>query len=95
MTGAWERIAALELDVEGYELERLASSYRPSFTRVTTVVHLHGARPRGRGEDVTYATRTTTRCRRRGPVLPLAGRWTLETFSAHLGGARPVPRAAG
>jgi L-alanine-DL-glutamate epimerase-like enolase superfamily enzyme len=93
MTSAWQRIAALELVVEGYELERLAVELSPEFTRVTTVVHLHGAGHKGAGEDVTYSTQEHDAFQAAGPVLPLAGRWTIATFNEHLGSLDLFPSA--
>jgi hypothetical protein len=51
---AWERLAALPVEVERIELERLEQAVSSGFTRVTTVVHLHGGGEEGVGEDVTY-----------------------------------------
>ncbi|HMK92280.1 MAG TPA: hypothetical protein VK576_04715, partial [Thermoleophilia bacterium] len=50
----YERLAGLELVVEGYEIERHEQPVSSDFTRVTTVVSLHGRGEVGRGEDVTY-----------------------------------------
>jgi len=50
----YERLAGLELVVEGYELERHERKVSSDFTRVTTVVALHGRGHVGRGEDVIY-----------------------------------------
>jgi hypothetical protein len=51
---AWERLAALTVEVERIELERLERQVSSGFTRVTTVIHLHGGGEEGVGEDVTY-----------------------------------------
>ena len=50
----YDSVADLALEIESYELERLEYVISPEFTRVTTVVHLHGAGEEGVGEDVTY-----------------------------------------
>jgi hypothetical protein len=79
----WKRFAQLPLQVESYELERLERPVTRGFTRVTTVVRLHGGED-GVGEDVTWYAEAHDRGQAAGPVLPLAGSWTLESFSAAL-----------
>ncbi len=76
----WKRFAQLPLEVESYELERLERPVTRGFTRVTTVVKLHGGEE-GVGEDVTWSAEAHDREQAAGPVLPLAGSWTLESFS--------------
>ncbi|HSB39631.1 MAG TPA: hypothetical protein VLD13_11125 [Gaiellaceae bacterium] len=76
-----ERLATLPLAVDSYELERLEQPVTRGFTRVTTVVHLHGGGEEGLGEDVTWYTEHHDREQGAGPVLPLTGSWTLESFS--------------
>jgi hypothetical protein len=84
------RFAELPLEVEHYELERLEKPVTRGFTRVTTVVHLHGRGAEGLGEDVTwYAEAHDSQ-----PELPLAGSWTLESFSAVLDIPEPHRRWA-
>jgi hypothetical protein len=80
----FDRIADLPLSIEGYELERLEQAVSSDFTRVTTVVHLRGGGEDGVGEDVTYNAADQDVQLQRGPVLPLAGDWTLRSFSAAL-----------
>ena len=82
----WKRIAQLPLEIESFELERLELAVSPEFTRVTTVIHLLGSGEEGVGEDVTYGVREQDEFQRAGQDLPLAGSWTLESFSAHLDG---------
>jgi hypothetical protein len=77
-------IKGLPLVVEGYELEILSLEVRPDFTRLSTVVHLYGGGEEGLGEDVTYDGGEHERQVERGAVLPLAGAWTLNSFSRHL-----------
>jgi hypothetical protein len=77
-------IAELPLVVEGHELERLDYAVSSEFTRVTTVVRLRGAGEEGLGEDVTYDGDDHERFREPGAALPLAGEWTIESFSRHL-----------
>jgi hypothetical protein len=49
-----DRIAALPVEVEAVERERLSLAVSPEFTRATTVVRLRGGGAEGVGEDVTY-----------------------------------------
>jgi hypothetical protein len=80
----WKRFAELPLEVEGYALERLEKPVTRGFTRVTTVVRLRGGAEDGIGEDVTWYAEHHDREQAAGPVLPLAGSWTLGSFSAAL-----------
>ena len=64
----------LPLAIEGYSLERLEQRVSSEFTRVTTVVHLHGGGEEGVGEDVTYAARTSRRFQDAGPAHDSAAR---------------------
>jgi L-alanine-DL-glutamate epimerase-like enolase superfamily enzyme len=81
----YDAVRDLPLIIEDYELELLSLQARPDFLRKTTVVHVHGAGEEGIGEDVTYHGEEHDRLQERGPDLPLAGSWTLHTFSEHLG----------
>ena len=85
MPGTYDQLRDLPLTIEGYELEGFERA-TPMFTRRTTVFHLRGAGAEGLGEDVTYAAEDQEYQQRTGPVLPLAGDWTLDTFSEHLAG---------
>jgi hypothetical protein len=76
-----DRLAVLSLHVDSYELERLEQPVTRGFTRVTTVVHLRGGGLEGLGEDVTWYPEHHDREQKAGAVLPLAGSWTLESFS--------------
>ena len=53
MSEAWDRIEGLPLRVESYELTAHDREYG-SFTRPSTVIHLHGDDQEGVGEDVVY-----------------------------------------
>ena len=83
-TGTYARLAALPLRIDAYELSGLQLPLSERFTRLSTIVHLHGAGEEGQGEDPTYAPPDQLAFRAAGPVLPLAGEWTLDSFSAHL-----------
>ena len=80
----YDAVADLPLEVESYELERLEFAVSPEFTRVTTLVHLRGGGEEGVGEDVTY----TAGDHPPPDDLPLAGSYTLDSFSQHLDGLR-------
>src|SRR5207249_11436386 len=54
----YDAVADLAVEIDSYELERREHVISPEFTRVTTVVHLHGAGEEGVGEDVTYTPRS-------------------------------------
>ena len=79
----WKRFAELPLQVDEYELERLEQPVTRGFTRVTTVVRLHGGEE-GLGEDVSWYPEHHDREQAAGAVLPLAGSWTLASFSGAL-----------
>jgi len=89
----WKRFAQLPLQVESYELERLEQPVTRGFSRVTIVIRLHGGEE-GVGEDVTWYAEAHDRELAAGPVLPLAGLWTLESFSAALEISEPWRRWA-
>jgi L-alanine-DL-glutamate epimerase-like enolase superfamily enzyme len=89
----WGRLAELPIDVEGYELEGLERDVSSAFTRMTTVVRLRGGGEEGVGEDVTYEGEDHVRQLELGPVLDLAGSWTLASLSEHLGGLDLFPAA--
>ncbi len=93
--GAYARLADLPLTVDDYVAERNELDVSSGFRRVTTTVVLRGAGCEGRGEDVTYAADDHEPYPR---DLPLAGAWTVDAFSDHLGGldlfpARPPQEA--
>jgi hypothetical protein len=89
----YERLAGLPLRVEGYDLGALELQVAEEFTRLTTVVHLYGAGEEGQGEDTTYAPPDQLAFRAAGAVLPVAGEWTLDTFSRHLSALDLFPGA--
>ena len=84
MSALWDKIASLPLEIEEYSLERLSQDVTTGMTRVSTVIRLHGLGHEGLGEDVGYDTEDQDAQLNAGPVQPLAGSWTLESFSAHL-----------
>jgi hypothetical protein len=79
-----DRLAYLPLRIEGYGLEALTRDVSSAFTRVSTVIRLHGAGEEGVGEDVTYDAPDHELLQATGPVLPFAGAWTLGSFCDHV-----------
>ncbi len=79
-------LADLPLAIEGYALDVRALTLGPDFRRLTTVIHMHGAGHEGVGEDVCYDPSEHESQASAGPVLPLAGEFTLDGFSRHLDG---------
>ena len=91
----YETLAELPLQIDGYTLEGKTRRISPEFERITTTVHLQGGGEEGLGEDVTYGEPEQRAQLEAGPVLPLAGGWTIDSFSQRLeeldlfGGAEP------
>ena len=81
----YSRVADLPLEIESYELEGLERDVSSEFTRLTTVIRLHGGGEEGVGEDVTYDALDHVALQDAGPTLPLAGSHTLDGFSNLLG----------
>ena len=79
-----ERLADLPLHIEGYALEGLTRDVSSAFTRVSTVIRMHGGGEEGVGEDVTYDADDHEILQAAGAVLPLAGEWTLGSFCDHV-----------
>ena len=80
----FDRIAGLPLVLEEYALDRLERDVSSAFTRVSTVVKLYGMGTEGVGEDVVYDVVDQDVLQEAGPVLPLAGDWTLGAFCDHV-----------
>ena len=80
----YDTVRDLPLVVEGYTLDGHEYVVSPTFTRKTTVIRLTGGGEEGLGEDVTYDGAEQEAQQARGPVLPLAGEWTIDSLSRHL-----------
>ena len=80
----WDRVRNLPLVVDSYDLDGQAVEPRAGFVRRTVTIRLRGGSEEGLGEDVTYDAASQLAQLERGPVLPLAGSHTLESFSALL-----------
>ncbi|HEV2757195.1 MAG TPA: hypothetical protein VG318_15625 [Actinomycetota bacterium] len=87
----WDRIRQLKVRIEDYDLERLERDVSSHFTRVSTVIRMHGGGEEGIGEDVVYDAEDHDAANEAGPILPLLGSWTLEGFSNHLAGLDLFP----
>jgi L-alanine-DL-glutamate epimerase-like enolase superfamily enzyme len=90
----FDRVADLPLVIESHELERLEQAVSSDFTRVTTQIHLRGAGEEGIGEDVTYSGDDHDLLHA-APPPPLAGEWTIASFSEHLDGLELFPEPPG
>jgi hypothetical protein len=80
----YDAVRELSLKIEDYDLEVKTLDVSSGFTRKTTTIRLVGGGEEGLGEDVTYDVAEHESQLTRGRVLPLAGEWTLDSFSAHL-----------
>jgi L-alanine-DL-glutamate epimerase-like enolase superfamily enzyme len=90
----YDRVAELPLEIESYELAGLTRDVSSAFTRLTTVVSIHGRGETGIGEDVTYEAKEHERLQRAGPVHDLAGEHTIDSFSQLLGSLDLFPEGA-
>jgi L-alanine-DL-glutamate epimerase-like enolase superfamily enzyme len=79
-SATFDLLADLPLEVEGYSLEGLRASVSSGFERLSTVVHLRGDGVEGVGEDVVYDAEDQVALQEAGPVLDLAGRYSLGEF---------------
>jgi L-alanine-DL-glutamate epimerase-like enolase superfamily enzyme len=82
----WELIAELPVQIEDYALDPLQAQVSSEFTRKSTVIRMLGDGEQGVGEDVTYDAEDHDILQAAGPTLPLAGSWTMASFSEHLAG---------
>ena len=81
----FDPVRELPLEIEAYDLDVRSLDVSSDFTRKTTTIRLAGHGEEGLGEDVTYDAAEHDAQLARGPVLPLAGEWTMDSFSRHLG----------
>ena len=85
----YDAVRELPLSIEAYDLEVNELDVSSGFTRKTTTIRLSGGGEEGLGEDVTYEAAEHDAQLERGPVLELAGDWTIDSFSAQLA-AQPL-----
>jgi hypothetical protein len=76
----FDKLADLPVQVDSYSLEGLETNVSSGFTRLTTVVHIHGDGHEGIGEDVVYDQADHIALQKAGPVHDLSGRRTLQEF---------------
>jgi hypothetical protein len=87
----FDLLADLPLRVDGYELEGLRANVSSGFERLSTVVHLQGDGSEGIGEDVVYDAEDQVALQEAGPVLDLAGSYTLGEFCERIDGLDTFP----
>ncbi len=87
----WERLAALNVEVDGYGLEALSREVSSGFERLSTVIRLRGGGDDGAGEDVTYDGIDHDALWAAGPVHDLAGPWRLADLCARIAGLDLFP----
>ena len=80
----WDRLSALPLKIDSYEVDRLSFTQTHGWQRVTSLVRLKGDGHEGLGEDVSPYEDESNTLHEIGPVLPLAGDWTLGELCARL-----------
>ena len=80
----YDAVKNLPLELESYDLDVSSLDVSSGFTRKTTTIRLTGGGEEGLGEDVTYEASEHDAQLERGAVLPLAGTWTIDSFSQHL-----------
>ena len=88
----WEQLADLELEIDDYVLDPLQALVSSDFERKSTVIRLRGGGVEGLGEDVTYDAEDHDILQAAGPVLPLAGRFTIASFCDRLAGLSLFPQ---
>lgn len=92
-SASWERLAGLPLEIDGYELQGLTAIVSSAFERKTTVIRLSGQGHEGLGEDVAYDAVDHDILQAAGPILALAGTWTVGSFCEHLATLDLFPQA--
>jgi hypothetical protein len=84
-------IADLPFEIESYGLEPLTRPMTADRIRRTTLIHLRGGGEEGVGEDATPIEEAQLAFQQAGPELPLAGEWTIDSFSAYLATLPLIP----
>jgi L-alanine-DL-glutamate epimerase-like enolase superfamily enzyme len=87
----FDRLAQLPVEIDSYALEGLEANVSSDFTRLSTVIHMHGGGEEGVGEDVTYDQLDHIALQDAGPVLDLAGKRTIGEFCDLVGGLDLFP----
>jgi L-alanine-DL-glutamate epimerase-like enolase superfamily enzyme len=84
-------IADLPLQIDSYGLGPLSQQITAERTRRTTLIGLVGGGEEGVGEDATPIEAEQLAFQDRGANLPLAGQWTIDSFSDHLANLELIP----
>jgi hypothetical protein len=84
-------IADLSLQIDSYGLEPLSEQMTAERTRRTTLIRLVGDGEEGVGEDATPIEAEQLAFQERGASLPVAGQWTIDSFSAHVSNLELIP----
>ncbi len=79
--GTWDALAELPVRIEGYDLQGLEHAFTPEFTRMCTLIRLHGGGEEGVGEDVVYDVLDHIAFQDEGAILDLTGPATLGELS--------------
>ncbi len=88
----YDLLRDLPVEIDSYSLEGLVLDVSSGFTRHTTVIKLAGGGEEGVGEDVTYDGDDQLRHQEAGAFLPLAGSYTVGSFSDLIGGLDTFPQ---
>jgi L-alanine-DL-glutamate epimerase-like enolase superfamily enzyme len=90
----YDLVADLPLRIDGYDLDGLVQNVSSDFERKTTIIRLRGGGEEGLGEDVVYDAVDHEIAQKAGPVLELAGDWTMRSFCKHLATLQLFPEPA-
>jgi hypothetical protein len=77
----WSKLAGLPVAIEGYDLRGLELELSPEFTRMCTLIRLHGGGEEGVGEDVVYDQLDHVAFQDVGEILAMSGPDTLGELS--------------
>ena len=80
----FDKVRDLPLTIDRYSLAPYAQHNPSGFTRLTTVIQLEGGDLVGRGEETSYSSPNQQSLQKAGVNLPLAGSYTLSSFSTLL-----------
>jgi hypothetical protein len=81
----YAKLEDLPVEISSYELEPHELVVSSEFTRLSTVIRLRGGGEDGVGEDVTYDALDHIAQQDAGPVLPLAGSYSLGELCDKIG----------
>ena len=91
----YSKLVDLPVEVESYALEPHELEVSSEFTRLSTVIRMRGGGEEGVGEDVTYDALDHIALQDAGPILPLAGSYSLGELCEKIGGLDLFPSRAG